>query len=161
MPQPEPQPLRFDSHPGTEAVFAAVSDINLPARFGTEFKGGRWLDGATAPAPGARFTGRNAHPAVGEWETTCTVTAYDPPRLFAYEVTGADGTTGSSWRFTVTPAENGCELTQSMRMGPGRSLINRAIDAMPDKESRILHRRLKEHRTNMQANLDGIKQMLE
>jgi hypothetical protein len=46
-------------------------------------------------------------------------------------------------------------------MGPGRSYINVAIDAMPDKESRILHRRLGEHRTNMEANLRGIKDLVE
>ena len=36
-----------------------------------------------------------------------------------------------------------------------------AIDAMPDKESKILHRRLEEHRANMQANLEGIKSFAE
>ena len=42
-------------------------------------------------------------------------------------------------------------------MGPARSGINLAIDAMPDKESKILHRRLAEHRANMEATLAGIK----
>jgi hypothetical protein len=32
---------------------------------------------------------------------------------------------------------------------------------MPEKESKILHRRLGEHRDNMQATLAGIKQILE
>jgi hypothetical protein len=36
-----------------------------------------------------------------------------------------------------------------------------AIDAMPDKESRILHRRLGEHRRNMEANLRGVKALVE
>jgi hypothetical protein len=48
-----------------------------------------------------------------------------------------------------------------MRMGPGRSGINPAIDAMPDKESKILHRRLGEHRSNMAATLAGIKELAE
>ena len=46
-------------------------------------------------------------------------------------------------------------------MGPARSGINAAIDAMPDKESRILHRRLAELHRNMEATLDGIKQLAE
>ena len=46
-------------------------------------------------------------------------------------------------------------------MGPGRSGINPAIDAMPDKESKILHRRLGEHRSNMEATLAGIKALAE
>ena len=48
-----------------------------------------------------------------------------------------------------------------MRIGPARSGISPAIDAMPDKESKILHRRLAEHRTNMEATLVGIKSLAE
>jgi hypothetical protein len=32
---------------------------------------------------------------------------------------------------------------------------------MPDKESKILHRRLREHRANMTATLGGIKALAE
>jgi hypothetical protein len=52
-------------------------------------------------------------------------------------------------------------LRQEMQMGPARSGLNPAIDAMPDKESRIIARRLDEHRANMQANLDGVKSVVE
>ena len=38
---------------------------------------------------------------------------------------------------------------------PRSSGVFRAIDAMPDKESKILHRRLGEHRVNMEATLRG------
>jgi hypothetical protein len=48
-----------------------------------------------------------------------------------------------------------------MQMGPARSGINLAIDAMPEKESKILHRRVAEHRANMEATLAGIKQLVE
>jgi uncharacterized protein YndB with AHSA1/START domain len=144
-----------------EAVFALVSDIDLPARFSTEFKGARWLDGASAPRAGARFAGRNVHAAVGEWETVCTVVEYDPPRAFAYCVEGMDGGVGSTWRFSVTPEGDGCRLRQWMQMGPGRSFINVAIEAMPEKESRILNRRVHEHRVNMEANVAGVKELVE
>ena len=62
---------------------------------------------------------------------------------------------------TLTAEEHGTRLTQWMQMGPARSGINLAIDAMPDKESKILQRRLGEHRANMEANLRGIKETLE
>jgi hypothetical protein len=32
---------------------------------------------------------------------------------------------------------------------------------MPDKEERIIERRLEEHRANMQATVDGIKALAE
>jgi uncharacterized protein YndB with AHSA1/START domain len=163
--------LRYCDCPSVEAdihisapaarVFEMVSDINLPARFSSEFRAARWLDGDGTPSKGARFVGTNFHPAAGEWETTCIVVDYEPPRVFAYAVVGLDGDTSSTWNFTVEPDGAGSKLTQHMQMGPGRSFINLAIDAMPEKESRILHRRLHEHVVNMEANLEGVKALLE
>jgi polyketide cyclase/dehydrase/lipid transport protein len=143
-----------------EDVWALVSDIQLSARFGTEFLGAEFLDGATGPAAGARFVGRSQHPAVGEWETVCTIVEFDPERVFGYVVEGLDGPS-SHWRFTLSAERFGTRLTQWMRMGPARSFINVAIDSMPDKETRILRRRLAEHRANMEANLRGVKELLE
>ena len=36
-----------------------------------------------------------------------------------------------------------------------------AIEAMPDKEEKIVARRLAEHERNMRANLEGIRQLAE
>src|SRR5207247_8958047 len=68
-----------------EAVWQFVSDIQLPARFSSEFDGAEWLDG-TGPAAGARFVGRNRHPAIGEWETTSTIFEYEPGSVFGWAV---------------------------------------------------------------------------
>ncbi len=46
-------------------------------------------------------------------------------------------------------------------MGPGPSGLTPAIEAQPDKEERIVARRLDEWRTNMQATVDGIKSIAE
>ena len=67
----------------------------------------------------------------------------------------------SLWRFTLAVEGDGTRLTQWMQMGPAPSGINLAIAAMPDKESKILHRRLGEHRHNMESTLAGIKQLAE
>ena len=163
--------LRYVDGPSTEAsieiaaaperVWALVTDLQLPARFSSEFQGAALLGGAQAPAVGTRFVGRNHHAAVGSWETTSTITSFEPPAVFGYDVDGTDGRPSASWRFSLEPTSRGTRLTQWMRMGPGRSGINPAIDAMPDKESRILHRRLGEHRANMEATLAGIKALAE
>ena len=144
----------------TQAVWALVSDIELSARFSNEFLGAEWLDGASGPQVGAQFVGRNHHVAIGPWETTSTVTACDPPRTFEWTV-GDLAEPAATWRFLLEPVGSGTRLTQWMRMGPGRSGINAAIDAMPDKESRILRRRLADLQANMQATLDGIKCLAE
>lgn len=139
-------------------VWDLVSDIELPARFSEELQGAQWLD--ETPAVGARFQGRNRHPAVGEWETTSYVVAYEPERTFAWAV-GDPDRPGASWRFELAPEGSGTRLKQSMRMGPARSGLNAAIDAMPDKEERIIARRLDEHRKNMTATIEGIKALAE
>jgi uncharacterized protein YndB with AHSA1/START domain len=143
-----------------DAIWALVSDIELPARFSGEFRGASWLDGCAGPALGARFVGRNHHPAIGDWESTSTICEYEPGRRFGWAVGDPDNPS-ARWRFVLIPDSGGTRLTQWMQMGPARSGINLAIDAMPDKESKILRRRLAEHRSNMQATLDGIKQLAE
>jgi len=136
-------------------VWALVSDISLPARFSAELQGAEWIE------EGVRFRGRNRHDAIGEWATECVVTELLPERAFAY-VVGDPAFPSASWRWDVEPVDGGRTLVrQSMRIGPAPSGLSPAIDAMPDKEERIIARRLEEHRANMQANLDGIKGLLE
>jgi hypothetical protein len=143
-------------------VWALVCDIQLPARFSSEFNGGEWLDGASSPAPGARFTGRNYHPARGNWETTSTICQYQPERVLGWAV-GDPDQPSAQWRFTLAADADGTgtRLIQWMQIGPGPSGISEAIEAMPDKESRILQRRLGEHSANMTATLAGIKELAE
>ena len=143
-----------------ERVWDLVSDIGLMAELSPELQGVAWLDGATGPAAGHRFTGRNAHPAMGEWETVSTVTECDPPRRFAWAV-GDAARPSATWRFTLTPDGAGTLLEQWYQMGPARSGLNIAIDAMPDKEQKIVFVRLREHETGMKHNLEAIKDRAE
>ncbi|QYG91014.1 SRPBCC family protein [Iamia sp. SCSIO 61187] len=143
-----------------ETAWAAVTDITLPARFSPELQEVAWLDGATAPAVGARFQGRNRNEHLGEWTTTCTVVELDPPRRWTWEVSDGDEA-WSTWGFEVDPVRDGVVVRQWLRIGPARSGLSIAIDAMPDREARIIEVRLAEHRAAMQANLDGLRTELE
>lgn len=167
---PDQPELCYSDCPATQAdvliaapapvVWALVCDIQLPARFSIEFDGGEWLDGADGPALGARFTGHNSHPAVGTWQTTSTICEYQPRQVLGWCV-GDPGSPSAVWRFTLASEADGTRLTQWMQIGPGPSYISAAIEAMPDKESRILRRRLAEHHANMTATLAGIKELAE
>jgi hypothetical protein len=139
-------------------VWALVSDIDVPSRFSTEFRGATWLD--AGPALGARFVGRNWHQAMGEWETTSIVTEYDPPRSFGWRVTDTE-VPSSSWWFALTEEAGGTRLVQGAQMGPAPSGLSIAIEAMPDKEERIVARRLEEFEANMRATVEGIKRLAE
>ena len=143
-----------------QRVWELVSEIALMAELSPELQEVAWLDGVTGPAVGHRFTGRNAHPAMGQWETVSTVTECDPPNRFAW-VVGDPGRQSATWRFTLKPDGDGTLLEQWYQMGPGRSGLNIAIDAMPDKEQKIVFVRLREHETSMKHNLDVIKDRAE
>jgi hypothetical protein len=61
----------------------------------------------------------------------------------------------------VEPASDGVLVRQWARMGPGPSGLTPAITAQPEKEARIVSRRLAEWQHNMQANLDHIRSVAE
>ena len=144
------------------AVWELVSDIELSARFSTEVSGAEWLDGHDAPALGARFVGHSAHDAIGDWTTTCVVTGYEQERLFEWSVIGRDDDVSSIWRYTITDlGDDRVGLEYWFQMGPGRGGLNYAIERMPDKEERIVARRLEEHELNMERVLAGIKELAE
>jgi uncharacterized protein YndB with AHSA1/START domain len=141
-----------------ERVWQLVSDINLPAQFSSEFLGAVWLD--EPPCVGARFQGRNHHTAMGEWETTAFVNRYELLRAFGWAVTDSESPS-SSWWFELEQEPEGVRLRQGTRMGPAPSGLTIALTAMPDKEERIIARRLTEHETNMRATVEGIKRLAE
>lgn len=140
-----------------DAVWALVSDIATAARFSSELVEAVWVD---PPGPGARFRGRSRHAALGEWETVSYVVRRDPPHAFAWAVTDP-GQPSASWWYELDPRPGGVHVRHGVRVGPGPSGLTPAITAMPDKEERIIARRLRELEANMTATLNGIKALAE
>ena len=161
--------MRFADRPTTEtevhvaappaAVWPLVTEIMMPARCGTELQEARWVD-ADGPRLGARFTGRNFHPARGEWETTSTVIDLVPERSFAWAV-GDPDVPSAVWRLELAPEGDGTRLRYWAQMGPGPSGLTPLIEQMPDKEEKIIARRLDEWQRNMTATVTGIKTEVE
>jgi len=146
-----------------EAAWAAVTDIALPvgdgAEGGGELRAVEWLDGASEVAVGARFRGTNANVHLGEWQTDAEVVDVEDGRRWAYDV-GEPGAPWATWGFEVDPVGDGVVVRHWMRMGPNRSGLSVAIDAMPEKEGRIVERRLAELATSMAATLERLDQRL-
>jgi hypothetical protein len=143
-----------------DTAWRYVTDIELPARCSNELEAVEWLDGVDGVAVGARFRGRNKHEAFGAWETVCEVVEVEDRRRWVWNVIGPDGI-GATWGFEVDPASDGVLIRQWGRMGPGPSGLTPAIHAQPDKEARIVARRLSEWQQNMQANLEFIRSQIE
>lgn len=164
------QPPRLTDRPGTvveidiaappDRVWALVTDIDLPAAHSRELLGATWDTDTPGPAPEARFTGRNTLPRRGEWEVTCYVDVFDEGSRFGWCTTDRDRP-GARWRFELEAVGDRTRLRFTLLLGPGPSGLSEIIAASPDLETRILDRRLAEHRANMQRVLDGIRTAAE
>jgi uncharacterized membrane protein len=143
-----------------EQVWEIVSDVTLMPTMSTELQSVDWLDGATGPAVGARFLGRNRHDALGEWESTSTVIECVEPEVFAWAV-GDPALPTAVWRFTLQPRDGGTVVGEWVRIGPARSGLSVAIDRMPEKEQKIVFVRMREFEANMTATLTAIKERAE
>src|SRR5688572_8908845 len=67
-----------------ERIYEIVTDIAQMGRLSPECTGGKWLDGATGPAVGARFKGSNKR-GWARWSTTNEVVAAEPGAAFSFE----------------------------------------------------------------------------
>jgi hypothetical protein len=164
--------VRFADTPTTEtevyvaappaAVWPLVTEIMTPTRFGTELQEAIWLeaDADNAPCAGARFTGRNFHPARGEWETISTIVDFVPERSFGWAV-GDPEKPSAVWHLELAPEGSGTRLRYWAQMGPGPSGMTALIQKMPDKEEKIIARRLEEWQKNMTVTVTGIKELAE
>lgn len=141
------------------ALWPIVTDISFGVPHSEELQSVRWIDGDNA-ALGAQFVGSNKHPAVGEWEVTCHIDVHDENRAFGWAVVDPDSP-GARWRFDLDPIAGGTRLRHSMVIGPGPSGITPALEAMPDREARILSHRVDEHLTNMRRVIEAMKDAAE
>lgn len=95
-----------------DQVWAMVSDVTRIGEWSPETVSAEWADGATGPAVGARFKGRNKRR--GPWSTTCTITAAEPGKRFAFDV----GRGQTRWAYDLAPAASGdgCQVTESFEI---------------------------------------------
>ncbi|MEM9130870.1 MAG: SRPBCC family protein [Actinomycetota bacterium] len=141
-----------------EVVWPLVCDINTPSAFSVEFQRAEWID--DGPGPGARFRGYNKHSRVGEWSVECTITDFVEGAVFEWSV-GEGADRAARWRFELTSTTTGSHLRFGAEMGPGRSGLTPAIEAMPEREDDIVAGRLNEWTDNMRATAEGIKGLAE
>ena len=92
----------------------------------------------------------------------CFVDAYEENRAFGWRTSDPEAP-GARWRFDLEHLQSGIDtrLRFSVTIGPGFSGVSAAIARTPDLEARILRRRVREFRENMQSTVEGIKQLAE
>lgn len=107
-----------------ERVWDLVADVTQMGRWSPETTGAAWVGGATGPAVGARFKGSNRRKA--PWSTTCTVTACERGRSFAFSV----GKGETTWAYDLEPVGGGCELTESFAIVRAPGVVGRWLTRM-------------------------------
>ena len=106
--------VHMDAPP--EKVWALVSDVTQIGRFSPETFEANWVDGATGPAVGAKFRGHVKRNGIGPvYWTTCTVTACEPNREFAFGV-GNGNRPLNVWRYQLEPSGSGTAVTESFAL---------------------------------------------
>lgn len=88
-----------------ERVWSMLSDVSRMGEWSPETTGCEWRKGASGPAVGARFRGRNE---LGKrsWKTDCVVTDAEPGRAFAFEVKA--GPIGiARWEYRIEQTDDG------------------------------------------------------
>ncbi len=136
-------------------VWSLVSDVTRMGAWSPELEAAEWLDGATGPAVGARFKGRNRR-GRSRWSTTCEVVEAEPGRSFAFAVGGA-AKPSTVWRYRIETAGAGVQLTESFELvrppGPVSRLVTRVALGVRDRRADL--------EDGVRATLAAIKQEAE
>jgi hypothetical protein len=135
-----------------DRIYGLVSDLPRMGEWSPENTGGKWLDGATGPALGARFRGTN-RAGVAIWATTVTVTSADPGKRFAFDVDFL-GVPISTWEYEFAGGAGTCTVTE--RWTDRRPRLMRATSFLTGVVNRDKH-----NREGMQKTLQRLKASAE
>lgn len=108
--------IEVDAPPSV--VYDIVSDVTRLPEWAAETEKCWWVGGAKGAEVGARFRGTNRYRRL-PWTTTCAVTAAEPGRRFAFDVSMFVLRT-AQWEYEIEPVGAGCRVTESTkRLLPG------------------------------------------
>jgi uncharacterized protein YndB with AHSA1/START domain len=93
-----------------DALFALITDLPRMGEWSPENEGGKWIRGATAAAPGAKFQGSNRN-GKRVWTTTCTVVECTSPSTFSFEVT-VGPVKVAHWSYSIAANGSGSTVTE-------------------------------------------------
>lgn len=118
-----------------DTVWGLISDVTRMGEWSPENVGGVWVKGATGPAVGARFKGKNAR-GKKSWSSDCEVTECEPGARFAFRVT-AGPLAVATWAYSVSETPTGCHVTESWTDARGRIVTHagKLLTGVADRES--------------------------
>ena len=93
-----------------ERVYELVSDLPRMGEWSPENLGGAWVKGATGPAVGAKFKGKNRKGGK-RWSTISTVVTAEPATDFAFDVS-VKGFAVARWGYRMEAVDGGTRVTE-------------------------------------------------
>lgn len=93
------------------AVWELLADLTRMPEWSPENDRVEWTGGATGPALGARFKGRNHH-GKHSWSSAGRITAFEPERRLAFAI-AAGPLPVSEWGYVLEPTDGGTLVTES------------------------------------------------
>lgn len=97
-----------------ETLYALVSDVRRMGEWSPECRGCDWIGGASGPAVGAQFKGKNRR-ALVRWSTMLRVVTADEGQEFAF-VTIQRGHDETKWTYRFEPHPEGSTVIESFEM---------------------------------------------
>ena len=131
-----------------DAVWPLVSDLTRMGEWSPENQGGEWIKGATGPAVGALFKGRNSN-GKRSWSTTVKVIEFDPPKRMAFALM-VGRSAWCDWVWEVAPSANGCTVTHSWidRRSKLANWLGGKVSGVTDRAAH--------NRANMERTIDAL-----
>jgi uncharacterized protein YndB with AHSA1/START domain len=152
-----------------DRVWRLISDVTRMGEWSPITYRCDWLDGATGPAPGARFKGFNKMPPA-KWWTICEITESVPGKVFEFRTVevsppfsiGTGKREMTRWRYTFEPEGIGTKVTESYGV-----TFTPPILAIPERIGRLLgatktiEKRRDKTTQGMHATLERLKAAAE
>jgi uncharacterized protein YndB with AHSA1/START domain len=110
-PAASPDEVSLHIEAPAERIYEIVTDIANMGRLSPECTGGKWLDGATGPAVGARFKGSNKR-GFARWSTTNEVVEVQPGKVFSFETQQS----AARWTYRLQPEGTGTLVTETREL---------------------------------------------
>jgi Polyketide cyclase / dehydrase and lipid transport len=140
--------VQRDIAASSDELWARVSDVTRMGELSPESAGGQWIGGATGPAVGARFKGKNQN-GKKRWSTVAKITDCEPGRVFAFEVSSGPLKV-ARWEYRFEPTDTGTTVTETWIDQRGRivTVLGKPVSGVADRASH--------NRTTMEATLAAL-----
>ena len=148
MTQTAPVSVTREFSASPDKVWALVTDLPRMGEWSPENQGGKWAKGATGPAVGAIFKGRNKN-GKKAWGTNVVVNACDAPKKFSFGLM-VFGKNWCDWVYEIEPSSAGSRVTHSWidHRGAASAFLGKLVSGVADRATH--------NKKNMEITMDNL-----